>query len=698
PLLKRIYSIFLSVIVLYLIYTSGFQGFSWYSFLAALLLIISIIHRLSGFIKYRTGSSLIERLEVALLLTLFFEALFESFGRELFPLLYVLTPIFFAYLGWREALFSLALIIIIEATTGSKAIESIPELSILLISTFGLGYLIKRNENFKDVKKHLMSIIEGTSKRIFTPDRAKETLELTQPPPIFDKKLKSDIRNSIELLNGLLSPHSALLYIKGKDELFVITDFISESDKYIDGSQMVHIRGGYLGWVLKTKTPIMVGEIKNHRENLIYYTKIIPVKSILAVPIILKEEEDTPTTEDDVIGILVADSLKEDAFQEKDKQIAMLLSNRIADTLIRYRLAEKVQLSIEGQTSFYDYAHKLSSTLELDTILNHAITSLGEAIESDIIGLTLIDSETNTSILMRTGLERRIEIEGKTIQNQNTLVGLVSETQKYFYSDDLSAREKYRTVFGREIDFAWGINKIKSIFIYPLKEPTTPINQEGENTIGCIIMGRKGDKAFTKEERSLIETMSKEAANSISNSLTYLRAKELSIRDGLTGLYNRRYFQERLAQEIARADRFPEKLSLVLMDVDNFKHINDTYGHEAGDLILISLAQLISESLRRIDIAARYGGDEFAILLLHTNEKGSKTLGEKIKHKVEQSQLKFEGRELSVTVSLGIATSPETEPTMDDLIQRADRALYQAKRLGKNRTLHYVDIAEEAAK
>jgi diguanylate cyclase (GGDEF)-like protein len=438
-----------------------------------------------------------------------------------------------------------------------------------------------------------------------------------------------------------------------------------------------------------------VGEIKNHRENLFYYTKIIPVKSILAVPLILKEE--SSTIEHDTIGILIVDSLKEDAFEEKDKQIAMLLSEKIVDIVIRSRLTEKIQLSLNGLTSFYEYTHKLSSTLELDAILNHVVTALGEAVESDIIGLTLIDRETNTSILMRTGIERRVEIEKRVIPNQNTLVGLVSESKKYFYSDDLSAREKYRTVFGKEIDFAWGMNKIKSIFIYPLKEAKMLINQEDENTIGCIIIGRKGGEVFTKEERDLIEIMSKEAANSISNSLTYLSAKELSIRDGLTGLYNHRYFQERLVHEIGRADRFPENLSLVLIDVDNFKHLNDTYGHKAGDLILVSLAQLISGSLRRIDIVARYGGDEFAVLLLHTNEKGAKVLGEKIKRKVEQSQLKFEGRELCVTVSLGIATSTENQPSMDALIEKADRALFEAKRLGKNRTLHYMDIAEEEA-
>ncbi|HEY7535859.1 MAG TPA: diguanylate cyclase [Thermodesulfobacteriota bacterium] len=697
--LKRIYSVVLSVVVLYLIYSGGFLTLNWYSFLVAFLLFISIAHRLSNFIKYGTDSSLIERLEITLLITLFFELLFEASGRALFPLIYIVTPLLLAYLGWREATFAFALITILETATHlNNVFENVPKLIILLISTFGLGYLIKRNENFKDTKRHIINIIEDTKKRIFTNAGPKEKLELTQPSFITDKKLKSEIRSSIELLNELLSPHSAVLYIKDKDSLFVIEDFISSSENYIDRSQMVHIRGGYLGWVVKTKTPMVVGEIKNHKENLIYYTKNIPIKSILAVPLILKAEENASATEDSTFGILVIDSLKQDAFEEKEKQIAMLFSNKIVDTIIRYRLIEKVQLSLNELTSFYEYSSKLNSTLELDTILNHVVTALGKAIETDIVGLTLIDREKNSSILIRTGMERRPEIEDKTVPNQNTLVGLVSESQKYFYSDDLSARERYRSVFGKEIDFAWGMNKIKSIFIYPLKEPKRRIDQEGEHTIGCVIIGRKTEKTFTVEERDLIEIMSKEAGNCISNSLTYHRVKELSIRDSLTGLYNHKYFKQRLAQEIARADRFPENLSLVLLDVDNFKQLNDTYGHQAGDFILLFLAELISGSVRHIDLIARYGGDEFAILLLHTNEKGSKVLGEKIKNKVEESALTFEGTELSVTVTIGIATSNENAPSMDVLIANADRALYEAKRLGKNRTLHYIDIAEQAAK
>src|SRR3989337_1430131 len=557
-LLNRTYSLFLSILVLYLIYNGSFQSFKWYSFLIGLFIVISIFQKLYNFLKYTNELSLIERLEVTFLIALFFEVLTEASGRKLFPLIYIIAPIFFAYLGWQEAVLAVVLVTIIETTNHSNGIEVVPQLLILLISTFGLGYLIKRNENLKYGRKQLINSIRNVTNKIFKPARTTEQPDLTLPSSIIDKKLKSEIRSSIELLSELLSPHSVVLYIKGRDGFFEIEDFISSSEKYIDRSQKLHIRGGYLGWVVKTSTPILVGEIKNHKENLIYYTKNIPVKSILAVPLILKDGKNESVNEQDTIGILLVDSLKKDAFEEREKQIVMLISNKIVDTLIKFRMSEKIKLSLSGLTSFYEYTNKLSSTLELDAIIDHVVVVLGKAIGADIVGLTLKDKETNTSILKRTGIDRRLEIEEKTFPNLDTLVGLVSESQKYFYSEDLSAREKYRSVFGKEIDFAWGINKIKSIFIYPLKETKSSILQENENTIGSIIIGRKTEKAFSEEERNLIEIMCQEAANSISNSLTYNRAKELAIRDSLTGLYNHRYFQERLDHEIARSDRFPE--------------------------------------------------------------------------------------------------------------------------------------------
>lgn len=508
--------------------------------------------------------------------------------------------------------------------------------------------------------------------------------------PIENKRLRSEIKGSMEVLSELVPTHTIVLYVKTKDGFFEIGDYISDSEKFIDKNQKLHIRAGYLGWLVKTKTPILVGDVKNRKENLIYYTKEVPAKSFLAVPLISEEEEGT-AFDQELIGILLIDSLKEDAFGEKEKQIVSLVSGRIVSTINKFHLSQKIQLSSKELTSFYEFTKKISSTLELDVIFNHVIDTLGKVLEADTLAITLLDRDTNTSILKRAGQERREDMEDKIVPHHDTLVGLVNETKKYFYSEDLSAREKYRSVLGKEIDFAYGVKDIKSILIYPLKEPKTQPGEEG-NIVGSIVISRKTKKVFNEAERSLAEIMSQEVAKAISNSLAYLKIKELAITDGLTGLYNYRYFHERLSEALARSDRFPEKVSLILVDVDRFKQLNDTHGHQAGDTILKSLAKAISEELRRIDILARYGGDEFAVILPHTNEIGSKKVAEKIRQKTENMSLRFKGQEMRVTLSIGISTYTENSSTKDSLIEKADRALYEAKRLGRNRLVHYGEV------
>ncbi len=173
-LLNRTYPLFLSILVLYLIYNGSFQSFKWYSFLVGLFIVISIFQKLYNFLKYTNELSPIERLEIAFLITLFFEVLSESSGRSLFPLIYIITPIFFTCLGWQDAVLAVVLVAIIETTNHSNGIEVVPQLLILLISTFGLGYLVKRNENFKCGRKQLINIIRNMAKRIFAPARTEE--------------------------------------------------------------------------------------------------------------------------------------------------------------------------------------------------------------------------------------------------------------------------------------------------------------------------------------------------------------------------------------------------------------------------------------------------------------------------------------------------------------------------------------------
>ena len=152
---------------------------------------------------------------------------------------------------------------------------------------------------------------------------------------------------------------------------------------------------------------------------------------------------------------------------------------------------------------------------------------------------------------------------------------------------------------------------------------------------------------------------------------------DLAVRDGLTGLFNRRYFNELINIEINRLKRTPAALSLLMLDIDNFKNYNDTEGHPAGDEMLKSAAKVFKNSVRAVDIVCRYGGEEFIIMLPQTGKSGAQIIAERLRVQC--------GLYLPTTVSIGIATLPEDAKDVETLIQKADEALYQAKKSGKNK-------------
>jgi diguanylate cyclase (GGDEF)-like protein len=188
---------------------------------------------------------------------------------------------------------------------------------------------------------------------------------------------------------------------------------------------------------------------------------------------------------------------------------------------------------------------------------------------------------------------------------------------------------------------------------------------------------------LTRENRRLMESLAQknsqlEKANRI--------LKDLACRDGLTRLYNHRYFQDVINNEIFRAQRNGEVFSLLFVDLDHFKHYNDTHGHLEGDRLLRKIGEILLKAVRRTDIVARYGGEEFVIMLPATPKKNAAVMGEKLRRYIETYP--FTGRESQplkkVTISVGIATFPEDGAQRPELVERADGAMYRAKKLGRN--------------
>ena len=164
---------------------------------------------------------------------------------------------------------------------------------------------------------------------------------------------------------------------------------------------------------------------------------------------------------------------------------------------------------------------------------------------------------------------------------------------------------------------------------------------------------------------------------------------QLAITDGLTELYNYRYFKEQLTQEIIRAKRHNNNLSIAMIDIDYFKNYNDTHGHPAGDLVLKTIAELLRNNIRKIDIAARYGGEEFALILAETDKQAASFVANKIKNLIEKQKFAYEETQPNgkLTISMGIATFPDDAISLDALVKMADQRLYRAKKAGRNRVV-----------
>lgn len=206
-----------------------------------------------------------------------------------------------------------------------------------------------------------------------------------------------------------------------------------------------------------------------------------------------------------------------------------------------------------------------------------------------------------------------------------------------------------------------------------------------EKVLGVMLLGTFD--RYRADELPLVEYLTNQIAITLDNALTHDKVERLSITDGLTGLFNRRHLNERMEQEFSKAARYDLDLSILVLDVDYFKKINDAYGHQIGDNALIAVAQTLRRSVRESDVVGRYGGEEFVVLLPHTGWEQARSVAEKVRLAV--AGVKVEGMgEKGLTISIGAASYPAIKAgNLHELVREADAALYQAKEGGRNRVV-----------
>lgn len=211
------------------------------------------------------------------------------------------------------------------------------------------------------------------------------------------------------------------------------------------------------------------------------------------------------------------------------------------------------------------------------------------------------------------------------------------------------------------------------------------------------LFGEHGD-SFSREDAQLLWVLSLVAESMLARDYANESLRQVAFTDFLTGLKTRGFFEQQLGLEMARAERRGTSLALLMIDIDHFKRINDTHGHQAGDLVLRDVAALVARGLREVDTAARFGGEEFAVLLPETNRQGAELVAQRLRHSVEQAHFFTAAHGSStrqierVTISIGVALFPAEAPSQRDLLEASDAALYAAKSGGRNRVVLYSEM------
>ncbi|MED5490969.1 MAG: diguanylate cyclase [Pseudomonadota bacterium] len=264
---------------------------------------------------------------------------------------------------------------------------------------------------------------------------------------------------------------------------------------------------------------------------------------------------------------------------------------------------------------------------------------------------------------------------------------------------DKAARQSLFTLFP-EIDQGWFTHKVETAVMLGTRaftiweqrpnlvhfksyQPITGMADEMYQNV--TILPLRSSTGKTDHVCLIIYDVTGVAVNKRQLESANTKLQELALRDGLTGLLNRRYWESCLEREFARHQRYDNPVSLVIFDIDHFKRVNDTYGHQTGDEVIRATARITSQLVRETDFAGRYGGEEFVVLLPGTTLDGAAQFAERLRSTIERQQLDYQGSPLTFTISLGVATLADDMAGYQALLERADKALYQSKEGGRNR-------------
>jgi len=370
-----------------------------------------------------------------------------------------------------------------------------------------------------------------------------------------------------------------------------------------------------------------------------------------------------------VFGVINVESRRRAAFTEDDERLMMIFAGQLAVAIERVQLLEADRRRVEElealRATMTSITGELESSKLPDIIVERAVSLLGATGGE----LGLYDKSSREILIVSSNNAGEDHTDTRLASGEDVM-GRTAESCVPLLLPD------YQTWKARSP------NRKETPWHAVLAAPLVA----GRHLMGVISVGDADpDRRFTTSDVYLLNMFAQQAAIAIENARLFRELQELAVTDALTGLNNRRHFFEIAEREIDRSIRYKRFLAVLMLDIDHYKEVNDTYGHITGDQVLRVLADRCKEKLRASDVVGRFGGDEFAVLLPETGHAGATMVAEKLRESIADSAITTDQTLITITISVGVAYLDATCASLDQLLERADQALYSAKQTGRNR-------------
>jgi diguanylate cyclase (GGDEF)-like protein len=415
---------------------------------------------------------------------------------------------------------------------------------------------------------------------------------------------------------------------------------------------------GITGHAAQQKRPLYVPDVLKDSR---YISSCKSTRSEFAVPLMVRDE---------LVGVLDCQSEKTNYFDSDTIDLLTLFSTQASMALQNARLYALERRRASQLQAINAIAQQMTAVLDLKELLNKVCILVKNAFHVAHVSVLLKEEDELVLHAQHGRLTPRIS-EGGRISAATGLWGRSLQGGKTLINNDSKPDPEY-------VDF----------YVETKSRMAIPLVSFGQ-ALGVLVLDSEDTNAFHTADVQPLESVADICATAIQNAHYVERVKQLAYLDGLTGIFNRRFFELRMAEELDRARRFGAGMAVIMVDIDHFKRLNDEFGHLLGDEVLRQISSIFHQQLRKIDVVCRYGGEEFAILLSQTDPQHALTVAEKLRSVVAGWQ--FPGVPRSVTISAGTANYPDHGTTRDALVKAADAGLYSAKQAGRNRVFRAPD-------